>query len=114
MQEINDSIYFMDNKVLNGNDLYLSNNLNSDKIVIGSNDLNRRYRLSSTDSTKSGTSAIYIYHEKEYQLDKTAIPVYLSLSKKDSVQIELPKGMYRYLKRDHYGAIIHQEIIEVE
>ncbi len=114
MQEINDSIYFMDNKVLNGNDLYLSNNLNSDKIVIGSNDLNRRYRLSSTDSTKSGKSAIYIYHEKEYQLDKTAIPVYLSLSKKDSVQIELPKGMYRYLKRDHYGAIIHQEIIEVE
>ncbi|MGJ1417677.1 hypothetical protein AACH28_05630 [Sphingobacterium thalpophilum] len=114
MQEINDSIYVMDNKVLNGNDLYLSNNLNSDKIVIGSNDLNRRYRLLSTDSTKSGKSAIYIYHEKEYQLDKTAIPVYLSLSQKDSVQIELPKGIYRYLKRDYYGAIIHQEIIEVE
>lgn len=114
MQEINDSIYVMDNKVLYGNDLYLSNNLNSDKIVIGSNDLNRRYRLLSTDSTKSGKSAIYIYHEKEYQLDKTAIPVYLSLSKKDSLQIELPKGIYRYLKRDHDGAIIHQEIIEVE
>jgi hypothetical protein len=114
MQEINDSIYVMDSKILDGYDLYLSNNLKSDRIVIGANDLNRSYSILNTDSTKSGKSAIYIYNEKEYPLDKTAIPVYLSLSKKDSLRIQLPKGIYRYLKRDLYGAIIHQEIIEVE
>jgi len=114
INEVNDSVYVMDSKMWDGYDLYLSNNLNSDKIVIGANDFCRRYSISNTNSTKSGKSAIYIYNEKEYQLDNTAIPVYLSLSKKDSVQIDFPKGIYRYLKRDQYGTIIHQEIIEVE
>ncbi|WP_286774917.1 MULTISPECIES: hypothetical protein [Sphingobacterium] len=114
INDVNDLVYVIESKILNGYDLYLSNNLNSDKIVIGAKDLNRSYSIPNTDSTKSGTSAIYIYHEKEYQLDKTAIPVYLSLSKKDSLQVDLPKGVYRYVKRDHYGAIIHQETIAVE
>ena len=113
-QETNDSIYIMENTRLYDNDLYLSNCLNSDQIVIGENEFNRNYNIARTNLAKGTAYAIYIYHDKEFQLDSTAIPIYLSLSKKDTIQLNLSKGTYRYLERDQDGGIIHQEIIEIE
>lgn len=113
-QETNDSIYTMENTGLYNNDLYLANCLNSDQIVIGGNDFYRKHNIARTNLAKGTASAIYIYNDKEFQLDNTAIPIYVSLSQKDTIQLNLPKGIYRYLERDQYGGIIHQEIIEIE
>ncbi|WP_343322031.1 hypothetical protein [Sphingobacterium multivorum] len=59
INDVNDSVFVMDSKMLNGLTCIYQIICISDKIVIAANDLNRSHRLSNTNSIKSGKSAFF-------------------------------------------------------
>lgn len=109
----NDSIYIVNNPDDEGYDLYLSNSLISNRIVVGEDVGYKTHRFLINKTGDDNQSAIYIYDHAEYQSDKTAIPLYVAYRTTADITIDFPKGKYIFIHRASGGAIIQEEIVEI-